>query len=88
LSDRVPQVPGETHPLELCVEGPLGYRWVGQRSQHIGGDAFVGGEIHHPDGAAVHGIAEQQHFKLRGLAVTVHAALGQRLRGKGFNVDG
>ena len=88
LSDRVPQVPGETHPLELCVEGPLGHRRVCQRSQHIGGDAFADGEIHHPDGAAVHGIAEQQHFKLRDLAVAVHAALGQRLRGKGFNIDG
>ena len=88
MSDRVPQVPGETHPLELCVEGPLGHRRVCQRSQHIGGDAFADGEIHHPDGAAVHGIAEQQHFKLRDLAVAVHAALGQRLRGKGFNIDG
>lgn len=59
LSNRVPQVPGETHPLELCVEGPLGHRCVGQRSQHIGGDALTGGEIHHLDGATVHGIAEQ-----------------------------
>ena len=49
---------------------------------------LTGGEIHHPDGAAVHGIAEQQHFKLRGLAIAVHTALGQRLRGIGFNVDG
>jgi len=64
------------------------HRRVCQRSQHIGGDAFADGEIHHPDGAAVHGIAEQQHFKLRDLAVAVHAALGQRLRGKGFNIDG
>ena len=88
MSDRVPQVPGETHPLELGVEGPLGNSRVSQRRLNIGGDALTGGEIHHPDGAAVHGIAEQQHFKLRDLAVAVHAALDQRLRGKGFNVDG
>ena len=87
-SDRVPQVPGKTHPLELGVEGPLGNSRVDQRGQRIGRDALTGGEIHHLDGATVHGIAEQQHFKLRRLAVAVHAALGQRLRGVGFNIDG
>ena len=86
-SDRVPQVPGKTHPLELGVEGPLGHSRVGQRRQYIGRDALTGGEIHHLGGAAVHRIAEQQHFKLRCLAVAVHAALDQRLRGVGFNVD-
>ena len=88
MSHRVPQVPGETHPLELRIEGPFGDSRIGERGQDFSGDAFAGGEIHHPDRAAVHGITEQQHFKLRGLAIAVHTALGQRLRGKGFNVDG
>ena len=57
-SDRVPQVSGKTHPLELGVEGPLGHSRVGQRRQYIGRDALTGGEIHHLDGTAVHRIAE------------------------------
>ena len=81
------QPAGQAHALELGIESPLGYGRVGEGRQHLVGEPFSSGEIHHLDGSAVRRITEQQNLKAAVLAVAVHATLFQRSGRVGFDIN-
>ena len=79
LSGWVSKIAGQTHTLELCVERPFGHGRVGQRRADIGRKRFSGSQIYDLHRCTVCGVAEEQHLKVWGFGIAVHAAFGEVL---------
>ena len=87
LSGWVSKIAGQTHALELCIECPFGHGRVGQRRADISRNRFSGSQIHDLHRSTVCGVAEEQHLKIWGFGIAVHAAFGEVLGGEGLNID-
>ena len=79
MSGWVSKIAGQTHALELCIECPFGHGRVGQRRADIGRKRFSGSQIHDLHRCTVCGVAEEQHLKVWGFGIAVHAAFGEVL---------
>ena len=85
----VPSQPdGKADPLEGRIVGPLDDGIVREGFDNFLRHGVAGGQVIYDDLAAVHGYAEKQDFKIRGLSVFIHAAFFQINIGKGLQVDG
>ena len=58
-------MPGQAHPLKICIEGPFDHFIICQCSQYILRDAFSGSQVDYLHLAAVYRIAKQQDLKVR-----------------------
>ena len=85
----VPSQPdGKADPLERRIVRPLNNRIICKRPDDLLRYGIAGCQVIYGDLAAVHGYAEKQYFKIRGLGVLIHAAFFQIDIGKGLHVDG
>ena len=85
----VPSQPnGKTDPFEGRIVRPLDDGIVRERPDDPLRHGIAGRQVIHGDFTAVHGHAEKQDFKVRGLGVFIHAAFFQIDIGKGLHVDG
>jgi hypothetical protein len=73
---QVRQIPGQAHPFEIGIEGPFGDGVIGEGLQNLFRDGFPLGQIDDLHGAPIHRIAKKEDFKIRGLGVFIHPALG------------
>ena len=78
---------GQAHALEGGVVGGLQDLRIRERGSYIGRQRLALGEVHAHGGGPVPGEGEQKDREVRGLHVTVDAALLQVLAAVGFDVD-
>ena len=83
----ITEIPGEAHPLEGGIEGPLDDGIVLQRGQHLLGDVFPTSEVDHLHRPGVDAVAEQQDFKIGRPAVAIDSGLLERDVAIGLDVD-
>ena len=73
---QIRQIPGQTHPFEIGIEGPFGDGVIGEGLQNLFRDGFSLGQINDLHGAPIYRITKQEDFKIRGFRVFIHPALG------------
>ena len=74
---QVSEVPGQTHPFEVGIEGPFGNGVIGQGIQDFFRDGFSLGQIDDPHGSSIHCIPEKKDFKGGRLGILIDTAFGQ-----------
>ena len=85
----VPAQPdGKANPFEGRIVRPLDDGIVRERPDDLLRYGVAGCQVIYGDLAAVHGYAEKEDFKIRGLGVLIHAAFFQIDIGKSLHVDG
>ena len=85
----VPSQPdGKADPLEGRIVRPFDDGIVRKRLDDLLWHGIARCQVIYGGLAAVHGYAEKQDFKIRGLGVFIHAAFFQIDIGKGLHVDG
>ena len=77
----------KANTLEGRIVRPLDDGIVREGFDNFLRHGVAGGQVIYGDLAAVHGYAEKQDFKIRGLSVFIHAAFFQIDIGKGLHVD-
>ena len=71
------QVLGNTRALKCGIERCLYHRGIFQRIQHLLGKLLPTGKIDDFSRLIIKGVGKQQYFKLRTVAIGIHAGLGQ-----------
>lgn len=83
----VRQIAGQAHPLELAVECPLGNGIIREGIEDILRYLLAAGKVNHLHGTAVHGVSEQQYFKIGSLGILIDAAFLQVVAAKSLQID-
>ena len=79
LSGRIAEEARQAHTLKLRIECPFGHSRICQCRTDIGRKRFSGSQIHDLHRCTVCGVAEEQHLKVLGFGIAVHAAFGEVL---------
>ena len=85
--EPTPQISGETHPLKGCVVRDFQDVRVLQRMQENVWQRFAAGQIDGDHRRAAKGVGQKKDLEIRGVAVAVHAALGEGGGGIGLYVQ-
>ena len=84
---QIGKVPGETHALEIGIEGPFGDSIIGEDIQNFFRDGFPLGQVDDLHRSPIHRIPKKEDFKGRGFRILVHTALGQVHIAIGFQIQ-
>ena len=83
----MPEMLGEAHPLKRGVVRDFQDVRVLQRVQESVRERFSAGHVDGNQRRVVKGVGQEKDLEIRGIAVAVHAALGQRGGGIGLYVQ-